>query len=225
MLGLVLVLGPTRAHGFAIGFTGRSGREGLICTQCHVGGTEPLVHFEGPQTLAAGAIATFRFVIQSQSPSQTFAGLDVAPGAGTLAAVSGQDEQILGDELTHTMPKQNDSGGVASYEFTWTAPTTVGMQTLFGAGNSVNHNGLDTGDNAAAATYVINVLATPMCSGDCSGDGDVTIEDLVLAVDVATGHSAIDMCVAANLNGDAQVDVSELLTAIHTALVGCSAQP
>ena len=223
LLLLVAMLGsammPQSSLAFSNGFSGRSGREGTICTECHKGGTEPLVHFEGPQELAAGAIATFKFVIQSQSASQTFAGFDVAPSGGSVGVVDGQDEQQFGDDVTHIRPMQNDANGIASFDLTFTAPLCPGLQTLFGAGNSGNHNGLDTGDNAAAATYAVSVTGAA-CRGDCSGDGEVTIEDLVRAVDAAAGVTGVDQCAGANFNGDGQIDLSEIETAINSALGG-----
>src|SRR3989304_2884850 len=92
MLAVVLLaLLPARgALANMTGKTERSGKQGTICNECHAGGVAPLVHFEGPMELAAGAIATFRFVIQSQSASQTSAGFNVAAEAGQLGGVPGQ---------------------------------------------------------------------------------------------------------------------------------------
>jgi hypothetical protein len=102
-------------------------------------------------------MATFHFVVESQAPAaQIAAGLDIATSAGTLGAVSGQHEQLLGDDLTHTAP-QNNTNGVASWEFTWQAPAQPGNATLFGAGNSVNLDFTSFGDAAATTTFQIVV--------------------------------------------------------------------
>lgn len=218
---LSLLVWPHWASANSAGITGVSGKDGTFCSACHRGGTTPLVHFEGPQEVVAGAIATFRFVIESQASSQTHAGFNVAASEGGLGAVSGQEEQAVGGELTHSGPKRNGAGGIASFEFTWTAPDAIGMQTLFGAGNSVNRNFIDTGDAAAVATFAVNVVdAAPSCTGDCSVDGSVTVEDLVLAVSAAAAQA--DTCSAADENGDHVIDFGEIVAAVDVALAGCA---
>ena len=156
---------PARpAHANSTGKIDSSGKQPAFgtCSVCHLGGAAPLVRFEGPDQLAPNAIATFRFVVQSQSSSQTAAGLDVAASAGKLAAVAGQGATLLSGEITHTGPKANVDG-VAAWEFTWQAPTQPGASTLFGAGNSVNLDGSSFGDASAATTFVVMVVdaATP----------------------------------------------------------------
>ena len=155
----LVLLTAVPAHGLPEGIFGFSGQLGTTCnlSTCHGGGTAPVVRFEGPQNLAAGAIATFRFVVESRSPVQTVAGFNVAASAGSLE-VSSQDQQVMQGELTHTAPKANVDG-VAAWEFTWQAPDHGGTHTLFGAGLSANGDGTDGGDLAAATTLLINVTA------------------------------------------------------------------
>ena len=154
-LAVVALIGiqAHRAQANSTGKTGYSGKLGFSCTPtCHIGGVPPAVSFEGPDQVAAGAVATFRFVVQSQQPaSQIAAGLDVAASAGKLGTVSGQGEQLLGGEITHTQPKNNDTNGTTSWDFTWQVPTQGGMATLFGAGISVNLNDSSFGDASATA--------------------------------------------------------------------------
>ncbi|HVM95193.1 MAG TPA: choice-of-anchor V domain-containing protein, partial [Candidatus Acidoferrales bacterium] len=205
---LITVLSSV-ASAYMTGINGYSGKNrGIICTSCHSGGTAPTVQFDGPSTAAPNAIVTFHFIIQSQSPTQTFAGLDVAASDGTLGIVAGQGEFLLAKEVTHTEPKANDANGAASFEFTWQAPGTPGTYTLFGAGNSVNGDGSErSGDSAAGTTLSIDVgtadpTATPTvpptptasptqvastCVGDCNGDVEVTVDELIVGVNMALG--------------------------------------
>ena len=209
------------------------------------------MHFEGPTEVAPGATATFRFVVQSQSPShQVAAGLDIATSAGTLAAVSGQGVRLVSGEITHTGPKKNDASGMASWDFTWQAPAQSGTTTLFGAGNSVNLSGNNFGDLSATTTYQITVAeidtptptdtpevptetptpepsaptptATPgSCPGDCDGSGDVTVNEIVSGVNIALGNGDLGLCPALDANQDGQVTVNELLQAVNAAVNGC----
>ncbi len=232
---------------------------------------------EGPAELAPSAIATFRFVIRSNSPQQIAAGLNVAASGGTLSSLPGQGTQIRESELTHTTPKRNDASGVATFEFQWQAPMDPGTYTLFAAGNSVNLDRSNQGDRAAATAFMVRVIAeaptatpsptetfspptptasvtptlsttptptepatatptptptptptetppppTPvLCIGDCSGDGSVTIEEIITMVNVALGTADVSVCLAGDANGDGEITVEEIIGAVNKALGGC----
>lgn len=61
----------------------------------------------------------------------------------------------------------------------------------------------------------------PPCPGDCSGDGEVTVNDLILAVNIALGARAVVECEAIDTNGDGAVTVNELIQGVNAALNGC----
>jgi len=65
--------------------------------------------------------------------------------------------------------------------------------------------------------------ATPsaVCVGDCSHQGLVTVDNLVLGVDIALGSQQVDACAAFDANGDGRVTVDELVAAVGNALHGC----
>jgi hypothetical protein len=243
-------LHAARVHAFPTGQTGYSGKAGFSCTPtCHIGGVAPVVSFQGPDQVAAGAVATFHFVVESQAPAmQVAAGLDIATSAGTLGTVSGQGEQLLGGDITHTSPQNNSNGG-ASWEFTWQAPAQPGTATLFGAGNSVNLDFTSFGDAAATTTFQVVVsdgspptptetptdiptetptptpTSTPPggCVGDCGGDGEVTIDEIMIGIDIALGEMDVGVCEDLDVNKDGQVTVNELTQAVSVALHGCVA--
>lgn len=144
------------------GISGASGRQNQFCNSCHKGGVVPDVRFIGPGEMAVGTSATFRFEVHSKVPVQRAAGFDVAAAAGTLAVIAGQEARRTGNgELTHTEPKANDEDQIATWDFTWTAPTTPGTYRLFGAGNSVNLNRQSSGDRAAKTTFDVVVAVDP----------------------------------------------------------------
>lgn len=228
------------------GVVGASGKDnGYYCRNCHAGGTDPTVAFEGPTTLNPGATATFRFAISSHSDTQIAAGLDLAASDGVLGLVAGQGTHLQFGEVTHSQPKANDVDSQAVFEFTWQAPAGEGTYTLFGAGCSVNDNGQRTGDAAARTTYEIVVgvnlpthtptppAPTPTatateasgttCVGDCNGDGQVTVDEVVTGVNIALGVVPASACAAFDGNGDGTVTVDEILQAVNNALNGCPA--
>ena len=59
------------------------------------------------------------------------------------------------------------------------------------------------------------------CPGDCSGDGAVTVNELVAAVDSALGLPGAASCAAADVDGDGTVTVDELIAAVGAARGGC----
>jgi hypothetical protein len=70
--------------------------------------------------------------------------------------------------------------------------------------------------------------ATPVrCGGDCNGDGQVTIDELLRAVDMSLGGtSGGDACLAAiDSDGDGAVAINEIIAAVDHALVGCPSAP
>ncbi len=59
------------------------------------------------------------------------------------------------------------------------------------------------------------------CAGDCDGDGQVVIDEVVRAVEMALGGQPAARCAAADTDGDGQVTVDELIAATGAALRGC----
>jgi hypothetical protein len=60
------------------------------------------------------------------------------------------------------------------------------------------------------------------CVGDCSGDGAVTIDELLSMVNIALG-TASSTCAAGDADGDGQITINEILMAVNAALSGCPA--
>ena len=76
----------------------------------------------------------------------------------------------------------------------------------------------------ASLECAVRCTCVDVCSGDCGIDGTVTIDDLVLAVDVALGGDPAS-CEAADRNFDGEVSVDELIQAVNAALSNCSTAP
>jgi hypothetical protein len=166
LAGLSLFLPPRILLAHSNGISGYSGKQGVICNQCHSGGEPPTVTFFGPTTLNTGATGTFTFSVLSNTATQTAYGFNVAGSGGTLQTVAGQNEQLFGRgetaEITHTQPKPNGAQSPgASWQFKWKAPATPGNYVLWGAGNSVNLNGQPTGDSAESTLLFIAVGGLP----------------------------------------------------------------
>lgn len=62
--------------------------------------------------------------------------------------------------------------------------------------------------------------ATAACGGDCDAGGSVTVDEILLAVQIALGAEP-EGCAAADTNGDLAVTVDEIVLAVGNALAGC----
>jgi len=71
-------------------------------------------------------------------------------------------------------------------------------------------------------TPVVTSTATPMvCVGDCGGDGAVTVNELLVMVNVALGNAEATACAPGDANGDGAITIDEILRAVNDALNGC----
>jgi len=141
------------------GITGYSGnpatRGGQICTACHGGGSSPTVVLSGPPTVQIGK--TYLYSLTISGGQQQAGGLDVSATDGTLSVVDA-GTKIQAGELTHRFPKSAGPNGDVVFTFDWTAPATAGPVVLYGAGNSVNLNGKNSGDFPDKDSLAINVV-------------------------------------------------------------------
>jgi hypothetical protein len=72
----------------------------------------------------------------------------------------------------------------------------------------------------AAIALQTHAAAAQTCVGDCNGDGEVSIDELILAVNIALGAAPLSEC--PNLDdGQGMVGVDRLITAVNGALCNC----
>lgn len=127
----------------ATGFTGGTLKNGSGCT-CHglVPSDSVYVWITGPDSLRRGAIATY--TLKMAGGPAIKGGFNAAAAFGGLTA-SDTTGQLIGDELTQTVPKafQNDT---VEWRFRYQAPWIGDTDTLYGVGNSANGNRNPNGD-------------------------------------------------------------------------------
>ncbi len=161
--GAVLILSAISFlfYAYSTGITGRTLKNGTGCN-CHAESpsSEVTVQISGPDTLIYNQTAVYSVTL-SGGPLVR-GGTNIAASAGILS-ILGADLQVIGDELTHTAPKEPSTGTV-TFSFNYTAPSTSGNQTLFANGNSVNFNGENTGDqwNFAANKSITVIPVIPV---------------------------------------------------------------
>ncbi len=74
----------------------------------------------------------------------------------------------------------------------------------------------------ALAIWVSRVQAQGTCAGDCNGDGQVDVADLLTLVNIALGDATVSDCPSGDVNRNNQISVDELLAAVNVALHGCA---
>lgn len=142
---------------------------GCNSTQCHNGGTAPVVALtsESGLTVAPGATVTLAMRVEATT-SQKYAGLNVSSPTGTLSTGIDPNVQIKQNntsgkgEVTH----KAKTPATVTFRFQWTAPADFTSAVLTGWGNAVNGNGGTSGDKAESS-----VLTLTACT---DGDGDGT---------------------------------------------------
>jgi predicted carbohydrate-binding protein with CBM5 and CBM33 domain len=232
---LLASLVPSRAAAHSSGIVGYSGKQGTICTNCHSGGDEPDVKLTGPAALAPGTSGTYVFTIHATVSRQAGAGFNVAASAGSLATAGTNQQRIL-DELTHKRPETVTAATRdATWTFKWTAPAAPGTYTLYAAGNSVNDNDTQSGDNARATTLPVTVgdvpvptttptrtpppantptpTATPTETPPATATGDANCDGVVSAADVSAAVAAFGTapttCAGVDVTGDGAIDADD----------------
>lgn len=60
------------------------------------------------------------------------------------------------------------------------------------------------------------------CQGDCGGDGEVTVDDLILSVNISLGAADVGQCPSVDTSNDGEVTVDEIIGAVNSALSGCA---
>jgi hypothetical protein len=79
-------------------------------------------------------------------------------------------------------------------------------------------------DTPTPSTEPPTPTATPgPCVGDCDGNGEVSVSDLIVGVNIALGNQPIENCLAFDVDGSGTVDIGELIQGVNNALDGCPA--
>lgn len=78
-----------------------------------------------------------------------------------------------------------------------------------------------------AAVLLLRLVAPAraVCWGDCDGDGEVFVNEVLHGVAIALGSESIAACRGADRSGDGTVTTDEILLAIRYALEGCPRLP
>jgi len=79
-----------------------------------------------------------------------------------------------------------------------------------------------TGSGEPTPTATASPASSPACVGDCNGDGTVSVDEVLVQVNVGLGSAQLAACMSGDANHDAQITIEEMLQAINNALNGCT---
>jgi len=120
------------------------------------------------------------------------------------------------------------NNGGTSGTVTLTVPVDEPASTLYyQCGNHRPMNGVINIVDAPTPTPTPSPASTPTptatasCVGDCDGDGQVTVDEILTLIDVALGSAAITQCEPGDSNRDGRITIDEILIAVDNGLNGC----
>jgi pseudomonalisin len=124
----------------------------------------------------------------------------------------------LNDALYALGRAQHDGGGTPVFRDITSGDNSFNRVRGFSAGTGFD---LATGWGTPNVAALTQAFAQQTCAGDCSGDGTITVDELVTAIDIALGVLPMSQCQSLDTNGDGQVTIDEIIQATHRALNGC----
>jgi len=153
-------------------------------------------------------------------PEQGPVQIPVLPASGVLVTLN---MRIAGD-APDSVPMHVFSAVGAPAKPQFGANLSIGDQAACDvSANGQGRSNVFIGDGTLTATGPI-VTPTPgggTCVGDCSGDGSVAINELILGVNIALGNNPLSTCPAFDANDSGMVEINELISAVNAALNGC----
>jgi hypothetical protein len=113
------------------------------------------------------------------------------------------------------------TGGIVKWQFDVLPGATGGVFPLTVTVNQAKKGPIDLTTFTATTGQLTIVGSAPACPGDCNGDGQVSVDEIVTGVGIALGNAPLSVCPAFDLNHDGSVSVDEIIAAVNAALNRC----
>lgn len=92
---------------------------------------------------------------------------------------------------------------------------------------TIDSAALDDAGNPLESEYVWRFrvdTGASRCAGDCDGSCEVTVDELIVGVNIALRTVSAAQCLAMDSSGEGQVTVDELIAAVNMALLVCPSE-
>ncbi|MBP1686892.1 MAG: hypothetical protein H6Q33_3035 [Deltaproteobacteria bacterium] len=136
------------------------------------------------------------------------------------------------DYTTLTASQQNATANLLFYgvffsgaAFTPAPTTTVTSTPVATQTPTRTRTPRPTSTPTVTSTPTTTATPTPACPGDCTRNGLVTVDEILVSVTIALGNNPVDACLPVDANHDGQITIEEILLAINVALNGCPSAP
>jgi hypothetical protein len=135
--------------------------------------------------------------------------------AGTATALDG-DNNVVATADSRAATFFGDPSNFVTF-----APASPIARIDFSGGVIDNFN--FTLSAAPTPTPAPTPTATPgtPCIGDCNGDGEVTVDELIIGVSIVLGITPLSECEQFDADGNGEVTIDELIAAVNLAGTGC----
>ena len=179
---------------------------------------------------APGACAAFAPVLLVAGASQPRWGVADVSAASPTSSPTPTGTNIATATRTLTPTATATSPALTPTPTPTDAPTnspTTAVKTLTPTGTATpsltaSYSSTGTATVTAGSTATATVTTPPKCPGNCDNDTVVTMDELMLGVDIVLGRQPLQSCTAFDMNGDNQATVNELARAVNAALSGCA---
>jgi hypothetical protein len=152
----------------------------------------------------------------NSAPKVVNASLTTAMDSAATLTLDASDAD--GDPLTLRIVSQPTHGTVALDG----RGATYFPEAGFTGDDSFTFAAWDGSINSNLGSVAVSVSEAPrVCAGDCSGDGEVTVDEVIRGIGIALESQTLSNCPALDVNNDEHIDIEELVQAIDALLGGC----
>ena len=147
---------------------------------------------------------------------------------GTVSVVNTNTRAVMGDPIAvgnGPVAIVVSDDGASAYVADLSAGTISVIDTASRAVTSIQLTGSPFDLGLGACPNATGPTPTPGagCVGDCSGDGQVLVNELITGVNIALGNQPVSTCPAFDADHSGMVEINELIAAVNNALNGCPA--
>jgi hypothetical protein len=75
--------------------------------------------------------------------------------------------------------------------------------------------------NCSIGAYEYAAPEPLVCNGDCNGDGEITVDEVITGVNIALGNVSVCSCMPCDTDANGAISIAELIKAVNFALTGC----